>query len=549
MHKASAAASLSSLVYDGETDVSKFFQNFYLQCSLVEWDAAKQIENFPLFLSDKALRAFNEGGVPITMKLAEDKIRKACTQSADFLLFQFYSRKRLPNESIGQYGRVLQKLLTKAAPLMDATFCTSLLRAQLCVGASEHERGLIQFSSSLTTASWDNVLEMLEKSAPGQTESMVSLDPANQHLIKTEPFEASAMYSNASNNNRRDSNASRTPIQCSYCHYQNHRLDQCRFKQRDVSNGINRESLPSQPERRQSNQRRQGNFNYGGNNFSRSNQASSFATNAGQAGNQSLYQQAQQMQQSQANYQQQFQHQPFQQRQQSQSSNNTQQPPNSASTFAIDSQKEDFFSWSYSSDAVEEATVNLSMSNLLKVLVSVSIFGSPPQQLLALVDNGSTHSFINPNVLSHEQISLANNPNSLWSKLSNFNIKGVTGAKSSTCCVTKAKLKIGEFIGVHTFVISPSVRTYDMIIGLDFCKAHNIKIDHSLAGTDMKIGSIPIQLFNLSVEDREKLMSDQILHDQIAELRKELAELKANTASPSNTTLPSLSSENVGPSI
>ena len=232
MHKASAAASLSSLVYDGETDVSKFFQNFNLQCSLVEWDAAKQIENFPLFLSDKALRAFNEGGVPITMKLAEDKIRKACTQSADFLLFQFYSRKRLPNESIGQYGRVLQKLLTKAAPLMDATFCTSLLRAQLCVGASEHERGLIQFSSSLTTASWDNVLEMLEKSAPGQTESMVSLDPANQHLIKTEPSEASAMYSNASNNNMHESftNASRMPIQCSYCYYQNHFLDQCRFK-------------------------------------------------------------------------------------------------------------------------------------------------------------------------------------------------------------------------------------------------------------------------------------------------------------------------------
>jgi len=254
-------------------------------------------------------------------------------------------------------------------------------------------------------------------------------------------------------------------------------------------------------------------------------------------------QQLHQLQQLQQNQPNNYQLQPFQQRQQPQSFNNIQQSPNSANTFAIDSQKEDFFSWSFSSDAVEEATVNLSKTNLLKVLVSVSIFGSPPQQLLALVDNGSTHSFINPNVLSHEQISLANNPNSFWSKLSNFNIKGVTGAKSSTCCVTKAKLKIGEFIGEHTFVISPSIRAYDMILGLDFCKFHNMKMDHSLAGTDMKIGSIPIQLFNLSLEDREKLNSDQILHDQIAELRKELAELKANT------TLPSLSSENVRPNI
>jgi hypothetical protein len=541
MDKASAASAFTSLVYDGETDVSKFFQNFYIQCSLVEWDSAKQLEKIPLFLSDKALRAFNDGGAPASIKLAEEKIRKACTKSADFLLFQLYSRKRLPTESIGQYGRVLQKMLTKAAPLMDATFCASLLRAQLCVGASAHERGLIQFSSSLTTASWDSVLEMLEKSAPEQTDSMVSLDPANQHLIKTEPFEASACYSNASLNNRREGNATRMPIQCSYCHYQNHRLDQCRFKQRDVSNGINRESLPTQPERRQFNQRRQGNFSNGGNNSSRSNQSSSFGTNACQAGNQSLYQQAQQLQQLQQNQPNNYQLHPFQQRQQSQSFNNIQQSPNSANTFAIDSQKEDFFSWSFSSNAVEEATVNLSKTNLLKVLVSVSIFGSPPQQLLALVDNGSTHSFINPNVLSNEQISLANNPNSFWSKLSNFNIKGVTGDKSSTCCVTKAKLKIGEFIGEHTFVISPSVRAYDMIIGLDFCKFHNMKIDHSLAGTDLKIGSIPIQLFSLSLEDREKLNSDQILHDQIAELRKELAELKANT------TLPSLPSENVTP--
>jgi hypothetical protein len=53
-----------------------------------------------------------------------------------------------------------------------------------------------------------------------------------------------------------------------------------------------------------------------------------------------------------------------------------------------------------------------------------------------------------------------------------------TGSAKSECCISKAKVQLGQWSGEHEFLISGSVTKHDMIIGRDFFKLHKVKIDH-----------------------------------------------------------------------
>ena len=122
-----------------------------------------------------------------------------------------------------------------------------------------------------------------------------------------------------------------------------------------------------------------------------------------------------------------------------------------------------------------KSRVNESVS-LLRVKVKLSLFNEPPLTVTALLDNGSTHSFISPRVLSVSQLNIIKDPK-LCSR-ENYIINGATGSTQVSCSVSHAKIQLGPWSGTQRFIITGAVHKDDMILGLDFLKSNSAKIDH-----------------------------------------------------------------------
>lgn len=103
----------------------------------------------------------------------------------------------------------------------------------------------------------------------------------------------------------------------------------------------------------------------------------------------------------------------------------------------------------------------------MKCNVELTLYGRR-STVRALIDGGSSHSFISPKVLSDEQVLDVTNK----SKRHYFSISGATGAVNCQCAVTEAELKLEPWVGTHTFIIANPVRKHDMIIGRDFLQTN-----------------------------------------------------------------------------
>ena len=90
--------------------------------------------------------------------------------------------------------------------------------------------------------------------------------------------------------------------------------------------------------------------------------------------------------------------------------------------------------------------------------------------VLAVMDGGSSHSFISPAVLTQVQLRIAGSKDSNLFTRKRVQINGATGSAKSECCITEAKVQLGQWFGEHEFLISGAVTKHDMIIGRDFFK-------------------------------------------------------------------------------
>jgi hypothetical protein len=173
---------------------------------------------------------------------------------------------------------------------------------------------------------------------------------------------------------------------------------------------------------------------------------------------------------------------------------------------------------------------------LLKQRVQLILFNQDPQVVLALIDGGSSHSFISPTVLTDTQLKIAGSSNSALFRRENFQIYGATGTSHSSCCLTTAKIDLGTWSGAHEFVISGSVTRHEMIIGRDFFKAHNVVVDH--ANDSMVVDSVLISL-NVMHSISTTLMNDdnefidtnepyEPIDKQLISLQKQIDLLKLN---------------------
>ena len=196
-------------IYDGSTDPKIFIQQFKIQSSLLDWDSAKQLANFPVFLKGKAARVISELGVKTAIKDYYDAIITACELSKETLMRLFYARKRKPDETLAKYGAALQALLWAAVPTMDPEHQQCLIKAQLCIGLSETTKQMLNIGLSIGAKNWDNVLACIDgsESSYGETRSLIKQEPIESHWTTSNNSMGDRKY--ASNNSGHDNNANR----------------------------------------------------------------------------------------------------------------------------------------------------------------------------------------------------------------------------------------------------------------------------------------------------------------------------------------------------
>ena len=407
-------------------------------------------------------------------------------------------------------------MLALAVPAMHMDQQTVLLRAQLCLGLPEHLRAMVQFNSAM---SWDNLIVCLDKSLPHvtaynaqqqqlhATQQPSRWDTQAQEacsLIKQEPLEANwtdtrssttnnttaFRNTNQRGNTNRNNESTRFNGSCNYCKKFGHKEVDCRAKKRD------------QPQQQQRNFNTNNSNNRFTNRPNRSNTNSNRYPPTSQSNTNTLSAESSYVENN------------------SQDSNNSEFPYFTADVISVDSSSQ-------------------ASTPLLKSKVELVLFNQNPQTVLALIDGGSSHSFISPTVLTEAQLRIAGTKNSTLFRRQNFQINGATGSSKSSCCITTANIQLGNWSGKHEFIISGSVKRHDMIIGRDFFKAHAVKVDHS--DDTMTVDGMQIQLNSLSgmlsksfqEEEDDFLDTNEpkvSVHEQLKNIQEQLSELKSHQA-------------------
>ena len=470
--------------YDGTDDVDAFIRDFKIMSLYQKWDAATQLTNLPIFLHGKALRVYTACQTKTTIELALASIRTGCKPPNESLLINFYGRALGPSESISSYALELQDMLILAMPELQAEYQSSLLRAHLCLSLPQELQTLVNFTADNLT--WDQLLSKLDqmdsaRQSPRQlirssgsliASSTQSSATEPQISIKSEPLDA--FYADTSRSSYQSNNNNRTfkkrfEGNCSYCGIQGHKMVECRRKQREESGSQQ-------------------------NNFRQQNKNGRFQNQRGNNHH---------------------------------STNKTQ--ITTSNTIHAD-QSFDEFPFALHNNVLDIVHVNnsdtnvSSSSNLLKCNVELSLFNKPTITIKALIDSGSSHSFISPKILSDSQLLYATTK----CKRQNFSIFGATGMVKCQCCIAKASISLASWTGDHQFIIANPVRKHDMIIGRDFLKKYGVEINHS--NDTLKILDNEIHTNTVDVFGHDWLAED--LRYEIGEYENPIIELQTTELSP-----------------
>lgn len=101
-----------------------------------------------------------------------------------------------------------------------------------------------------------------------------------------------------------------------------------------------------------------------------------------------------------------------------------------------------------------------------------------------LIDTGASHCFINPKLFNESIRTKINNfkfnniENNLELKLLNGSIQTVNANNKSVCVFVDLMLNIGNWHGIQEFIISDEIENENCILGRNFLKKYNVKIDY-----------------------------------------------------------------------
>ena len=220
----------------------------------------------------------------------------------------------------------------------------------------------------------------------------------------------------------------------------------------------------------------------------------------------------------------------------------------SANTIAASDSSDEFPFFAADTTAIETLTVSAAPqtgAKLLKVHVALRLFDQLEQRVLALLDGGSTHSFISPSILTKSQLAIAADRDQCMRR--NFCISVATGDAKSSCCVTTASLRIGEWQGDHEFVISGAVAKHEVILGRDFFKRHCVVVDHVHDVVQLGATRLCVNTADATVQQASAPISNDIIEANQRSIFNELKALrealsKSSPCSSSSSSSSSISS-------
>ena len=433
----------SSLLYDGLTDVRRFVKIFKLHAIHKAWTAANQLAYLPDMLTGKAERVFNALNETTERDTIVHALAALITKLAkpkEELMMLFYAEKRRSDEPLSRFAFRLQEMLVSALPEATEDILNQLLRANILNHVPDHIRSLIIFNPNMP---WDDVLVSLDKSMPQASHNLSS--GSSRHptpLVKTEPSVnyASSIQQPRFNNNQRSNQrqqqgghghqhqqyqgnqqqSQRFTTSNKYCSFHNsnsHNDDECRMKKQAGANQQHQSSPQQYKAQSSTFTKHHNNNNYNSN------------------------------------------------------------KANSNNSFSNDIDGRYNYPYEANSDTVSLALVSAAASSdgasLLKVSTQMALFDQQPRMVTALIDGGSTHSFISPDVLTEGQLDIA-------SKLPryNYDISGIAGIAQSACNRVDATIGIGNWRGTHRFILSHKIKKHEMLLGRDFLTHHHVKVDH-----------------------------------------------------------------------
>ncbi|RMZ95285.1 hypothetical protein BpHYR1_050661 [Brachionus plicatilis] len=141
--------------YDGNGDPKEFKRMFELNFIMLNWDQTKKLTILPLLLTGKAARLFE--AMKDEEKDSTDRIFEilisGCSQSAESMHQEFLDRAPLPEETVVDFARALQRLLEKAVPTLGSN-------ERSCTFTREY-------------ATWDQLLQCLEETLPNVKASAI----------------------------------------------------------------------------------------------------------------------------------------------------------------------------------------------------------------------------------------------------------------------------------------------------------------------------------------------------------------------------------------
>ncbi|RNA22642.1 tetratricopeptide repeat [Brachionus plicatilis] len=115
----------------------KRVQELQLNAVMFGWDAVKRLSFLPLLLTGKRKRLYEgkDDGSKTNIETIFDTLINGCSRFAESLHQDFLDRVPLPNESIVQFARAIQKLLEKAIPSLEKN------EKKVCSGAQKSAEG------------------------------------------------------------------------------------------------------------------------------------------------------------------------------------------------------------------------------------------------------------------------------------------------------------------------------------------------------------------------------------------------------------------------
>ena len=497
-----------AVLYDGTTSPSDFERNFAILSLYQSWNEDVQFANIKHFLKGKALRVCEGATTATTVALIMTALKTACAPSKELLLNNFYARRRKSDESISNFASDLQSLAALAFPGLTVDQTDGILRVQLIASLPEQVKPIVSFNRTL---GWDDLIGCLD-SAYSSNET----GRGGANLIENIKTEASDINYAAAARSNTSSSFNRFNGNCHFCNKFGHRQAQCRLMQQQFSNNSNssinksNNSFNNSPRNNLRNEsfnqrtrspppvRRDTRPQFGFNSREQNNYNINSGVDPDRQWNSSSYHNGR----DQSFGLQRFKSTTMNNEACEETDANIDNRESdlkrihSSSNFIMansSSQRFQEFPFLADSNMVEimltNAYIDETRADLLKIPIKLKTLDGKEREFSALVDGGSTHSFLAIRILSNlERISL----DADTTCHANFSITGATGVVKDKCYLMEASIGIQNWNGPARLVVSHAVQKHDIVLGRDFLSANKAIVDH---GNDtLNLGGMLIQI-------------------------------------------------------